>query len=200
MATLTVVRHRTYARRRPPSGPTALYRLFDIDDDLLYVGISKYPWYRWTQHAAEKPWWPEVKGREFDWYITREEATEAEAQAIWLELPRYNIARPVSAEERVWLGAMRREPRLRSVAQSWYRGAEWSDVLGQLTRLVGPGSGLTDRAGGEISLDQCVDAFVEHLERSWPIPAEPYDVFLRSSDTLDVITRVLQARRPSGVP
>jgi hypothetical protein len=43
--------------------PTALYRLYDRDGDLLYVGITRAPGPRMAQLAAVQPWWGEVTPR-----------------------------------------------------------------------------------------------------------------------------------------
>lgn len=37
-----------------------VYRLFSADGTLLYIGSTGNLWYRIGQHAAERPWWPEV--------------------------------------------------------------------------------------------------------------------------------------------
>ena len=73
---------------------TAVYRLFDAEDALLYVGISSQPKERWNQHANEKRWWPDVARKAVTWYERREEAIAREADAIDTELPRYNAVRP----------------------------------------------------------------------------------------------------------
>ncbi|MFE9735444.1 GIY-YIG nuclease family protein [Streptomyces sp. NPDC005863] len=71
-------------------GRTALYRLFDRDGRLLYVGISRNPDVRWGQHSLTKDWWHEVERRETKWLATRTRAEDAERQAIQTEHPRYN--------------------------------------------------------------------------------------------------------------
>jgi hypothetical protein len=73
--------------------PTALYRMYDEVGDLLYVGISYHPRYRFEQHAAEKSWFLEVDHIDTEWYQFRDLAEDAENVAIWEERPRYNIAR-----------------------------------------------------------------------------------------------------------
>ena len=72
--------------------PTALYRLFDGGDTLLYVGITEHVAHRFQQHAALQRWWPEVARKTVQWYNSRPDATEAERIAISEESPRYNIA------------------------------------------------------------------------------------------------------------
>lgn len=73
---------------------TALYRLYDEADVLLYVGITNDPETRWTYHARQKTWWPEVHRRAVEWKATRDEAEAAEAKAIGCENPRWNTIRP----------------------------------------------------------------------------------------------------------
>jgi hypothetical protein len=41
-------------------GHEFLYRLYDADMRLLYVGITWNPFVRWTAHSKEKPWWAQV--------------------------------------------------------------------------------------------------------------------------------------------
>ena len=71
-------------------GRTALYRLYDERDVLLYVGITGNPETRFRQHAADKPWWPEVARKDVEWYGTRRGAEMAEVAAIKLAEPYYN--------------------------------------------------------------------------------------------------------------
>lgn len=81
-------------RTDDPPERTALYRLFDTDDRLLYVGIANNPERRWKQHAYEKAdlWWHEVTDRTVEWFESREKAAAAEIIAIRAENPRYNEA------------------------------------------------------------------------------------------------------------
>lgn len=69
---------------------TALYRLYDDTDALLYVGIAEDPRERWSQHAADKSWWPEVTRRDVEWIANRADAERTEREAIMSEKPRYN--------------------------------------------------------------------------------------------------------------
>lgn len=77
---------------------TALYRLFDTDGSLLYVGITNDPEVRWKAHSYKKPWWPEVVEKAVLWFDDRMAAATAEARAIRLETPRWNIAQPDEAD------------------------------------------------------------------------------------------------------
>ncbi|MGW7053100.1 GIY-YIG nuclease family protein [Streptomyces sp. NPDC054887] len=70
---------------------TALYRLYDSRGDLLYVGIANNPTTRWSYHAGEKTWWPQVARRTVEWFPLRAEAEQAETATIIKERPRYNV-------------------------------------------------------------------------------------------------------------
>src|SRR5258707_2681175 len=73
-----------------PQGRTAVYRLYDRDDVLIYVGISNLPHQRWNWHAEHQSWWPDVVTREIGWHDTRAEAEAAEARCISAARPRHN--------------------------------------------------------------------------------------------------------------
>jgi hypothetical protein len=71
---------------------TALYRLFDSEGRLLYVGIAFDPQARWLGHSSTKSWWNEVERREVEWHDTRSHALAVESNVILNEAPLYNIA------------------------------------------------------------------------------------------------------------
>lgn len=75
------------------NGRTAVYRFFDEEGSLLYVGIAVHPRTRWRAHAAEKQWWPSVARKTVEWCDTREEAADREYEAIAAENPMYNVVR-----------------------------------------------------------------------------------------------------------
>ena len=72
---------------------TAIYRLFDSEGQLLYVGISDRPEVRWTEHALSKNWWHLVAHQSIDWLPTRTVALAAEAEATKNERPLFNAIR-----------------------------------------------------------------------------------------------------------
>jgi hypothetical protein len=83
---------------------TALYRLYDAAETLLYVGISDAPAYRWSQHACEKPWWPDVARKVVEWHDSRDLAMCAESVAIRSENPIHNRTgtKPVATNDAFW--------------------------------------------------------------------------------------------------
>lgn len=70
---------------------TQLYRHFDENNELLYVGISLSTVYRLSQHKVASPWFADIKKVEIETFPSREEALEAEREAIQTEDPKYNI-------------------------------------------------------------------------------------------------------------
>jgi predicted GIY-YIG superfamily endonuclease len=78
-----------------PESPerTALYRYFDASDDLLYIGISNDPDFRWKAHlyGSDRNGWPsKAVRRAVEWFASRPLALAAEA--IRTECPRHNGA------------------------------------------------------------------------------------------------------------
>ena len=74
-----------------------VYRAFDADDDLLYVGMSIETMRRLHSHQLTAAWWPDVATIRVGRFASREAALVAERAAIVAEAPRHNITyRPVA--------------------------------------------------------------------------------------------------------
>ncbi|MFI8206844.1 MULTISPECIES: GIY-YIG nuclease family protein [unclassified Streptomyces] len=94
--------------------PTALYRFFDADGALLYVGITYDTEQRFASHRNSSPWWRDVASESIEWHDTRTLALAAESKAIKAERPRHNVSgspwapgpRELSPEERT-MGELR---------------------------------------------------------------------------------------------
>jgi predicted GIY-YIG superfamily endonuclease len=71
-------------------GRCSLYRLYDADDRLLYVGIGANPKKRWNGHKADKIWWSEVTRKTVTWFDSRAEARAVETEAIRTEKPMFD--------------------------------------------------------------------------------------------------------------
>lgn len=71
--------------------PTTVYRFYDIDSRLLYVGLTSTAQSRWHHHERNKTWWPHVWSIDTAHFPTRESALQAEERAIRAERPIFNI-------------------------------------------------------------------------------------------------------------
>lgn len=72
---------------------TCVYRAYDADERLLYVGISMNLDGRLSKHRSSA-WWPLVEEITIQWFDGREAAKAAEREAILNESPIYNLTRP----------------------------------------------------------------------------------------------------------
>jgi predicted GIY-YIG superfamily endonuclease len=75
---------------------TCLYKAFDKENRLLYVGISLNWKNRLQQHAKDSLWFVDVADIKIEWFDTRDQALSAEADAIKREKPEYNVAHNLS--------------------------------------------------------------------------------------------------------
>lgn len=69
---------------------TALYRLYDAEGRVLYIGISALPKARWERHSLIQTWWHLVARKSVEWYEDRPSALDAEAAATATEKPLYD--------------------------------------------------------------------------------------------------------------
>lgn len=70
---------------------TTLYRLYDANGQLLYVGVTGNPRKRFGDHRRNKDWWGDVSTRSLEWFDTEAQALEMEIRAITTEAPKYNL-------------------------------------------------------------------------------------------------------------
>lgn len=97
---------------RPAPATTDLYRYFDADGRLLYIGISLHAAKRAAEHRAGKDWWNDVATMTIEKFATREAALEAERVAIIAEGPLHNVVhnRDREAGKALVAAAMERVP------------------------------------------------------------------------------------------
>lgn len=69
---------------------TTLYRYFDSEGQLLYVGITGDNTKRQSQHKRNSFWFGLIASATFEHFDTRQEALEAESKAIRTEGPKHN--------------------------------------------------------------------------------------------------------------
>lgn len=73
-----------------PSGHWCLYKLYDKDDRLLYIGITSDIVRRFRQHSQEKEWWWDVADIEVVRFLTRQAARTEEHLLIMMLHPVHN--------------------------------------------------------------------------------------------------------------
>lgn len=84
---------------RETAEETAVYRIFDAENALLYVGMSVAPETRFADHRTCKRWMREDAHRyEIAWYASRAEAEREEKRAIREERPRHNSMHRVRSQ------------------------------------------------------------------------------------------------------
>ena len=71
---------------------TQLYRHFDSENKLLYVGISLSTFARLSQHKDHSEWFKKIARVSIEHFETRQDAMAAEKKAIKNEDPMFNIA------------------------------------------------------------------------------------------------------------
>jgi hypothetical protein len=79
-----------------PERETQLYRHFDGDGKLLYVGISVCAITRLRQHKKSSPWFDQIRLMTIETYASRGAAIAAEREAILNGIPVHN------RNERLW--------------------------------------------------------------------------------------------------
>lgn len=68
-----------------------LYRAYDVEGDLLYVGVARDFHKRLLTHRQDSLWYPRADRWVLEEYDTRAEVLDAEVRAIRSEEPRFNI-------------------------------------------------------------------------------------------------------------
>lgn len=87
-----------------------LYRHFNKNNELLYVGISMSIAARLSNHKSTSHWFNEVTKITIENYETREEVLDAEVKAIQLEKPKFNVQnslleyRKITGDNSIFLG------------------------------------------------------------------------------------------------
>jgi predicted GIY-YIG superfamily endonuclease len=68
-----------------------LYRFYNDESELLYVGLSINPGKRFERHKTEKPWWDDIAHIDLEHFDNLDELRAAERTAIQTERPEHNI-------------------------------------------------------------------------------------------------------------
>lgn len=84
-------------------GITTVYRAYDQQERLLYVGISDGEFIRLSQHAASSPWTRYAVTITLERHPSRAHAERAEREAIASEDPVWNMDGRPLARFRAWM-------------------------------------------------------------------------------------------------
>lgn len=120
---------------------TALYRHFDRDGALLYVGISLNSIQRTMQHRQGARWFEQIARIAIEWLPTREAAEAAERAAIKAERPKFNVvhaagvANPAEATESGWRDAYAVTHTRSGWRDGWYTKELGEHMLGWFRAL-----------------------------------------------------------------
>lgn len=148
---------------------TALYRIYDSDGLLLYIGISKDFGSRWKQEAKEFPWWAEMQRMTVDWISSRAQAEMAEEAAIRAEKPKYNKRHvspgPRAAEREEVLALL--AGRIKPLTLTYKQAAALLDVsMSKLFQMLRAGEIHSLKLGPQmrrVSAREC-SAYVDRIE------------------------------------
>jgi predicted GIY-YIG superfamily endonuclease len=76
-------------------GRVAVYRYYDKDGALLYVGSARDPQKRYNQHRSTAwRWWWDIAKTRVTWHQTREDAENEERRVYAEESPIHNMRIP----------------------------------------------------------------------------------------------------------
>lgn len=142
---MSLVASRPYVETRTPY----VYRLFDADGGLLYIGSSINPRARFDRHKLEQPWWPQVASWTLEACPSLDEARIAERLAIDAEDPRHNKIRylPVLPKNKHRMVRFSDEDWAEFGDLTTEAGSDRSAILNQFIRwyLRRPGAKLPER-------------------------------------------------------
>ena len=121
-----------------------LYRMYDADGVLLYIGISKSAIARLTQHLDAQPWADEIVDTKIERHaVSRFEMEQIERAAIIAEKPKYNVihnrqsAQTPSPAVKGWRCAICRRPAYyiqTDFSEQWQAVCKTHDTLGDRAR------------------------------------------------------------------
>lgn len=95
-------RRSSHSRSVAVERPCALYRHYDVEGTLLYIGITYQQSQRDTHHRMTSAWVMFAERSESQWFRTRADAADAEVAAIQEEVPIFNRGHaPAGRDDRV---------------------------------------------------------------------------------------------------
>ncbi|MCY0955046.1 helix-turn-helix domain-containing protein [Streptomyces sp. H27-S2] len=136
-----------------------MYRLYDAEERLLYVGITMNLQQRLTDHRRQKFWWHLVKQQDVRWYDSRPKAESIEAEALRTEGPLYDGTDRITN----WVHARQSRP----VDPFWRPVAE--ALLSQITNgtcLVGSRLPAARELADRFKISESSAGFALHMLRT----------------------------------
>ena len=140
---------------------TALYRYYDADGRLLYVGISLSVIERTASHAANSDWFWNISTMSVEWFDDRTSAEVAEAAAIRSQKPLHNKAHVCKSPAQVFIDtvgvpnlARRLGVSVSAVNNARYDQSlptSWARIIAQIcidTGITCPSEAFSWRGGG----------------------------------------------------
>ena len=134
-----------------------LYRHFDKDGALLYVGISCNAITRLKQHEHDSGWAAEIARVDIEHFASREEALAAERAAIKNERPKHNVVHNRSGE------CAARQPRVYEFKEG--RTAHQFSSLEEVARFLHSRALAAER--GHLAPEQCAK-LLRWCKDVWP--------------------------------
>jgi DNA-binding XRE family transcriptional regulator/predicted GIY-YIG superfamily endonuclease len=148
------------------SAAYTVYRLYDAERNLLYVGCTKDLAVRLKIHARNSEWWPEVAETESNTYPSAESAAKAETAQIKALKPRHNSASGkryvLAMVERTELGQRLRVLRMRA-GVSQERLARAAHVSYRTVNRIEAGQTKTVRELTIMALADALDVTTDEL-------------------------------------
>jgi hypothetical protein len=141
-----------------------LYRFFDAEGTLLYVGITLRTWDRMRDHRHQSPFFPQVASVTFQrGFATVGALRKAEARAIRKERPLFNVVHKAKPKK------PKSKPGPKPNSVPWYPRDFGPNPCGQMHYC-----GAEDRHGSEFSRCVCRGRDLKNLaywQEKYPAPA-----------------------------
>jgi hypothetical protein len=163
-----------------------LYRFWNSQGALLYVGMTGDPGTRWKHHSKGKAWWSDVDRVTVEHFESERELRDAETLAIVAETPRHNVAQtPLFRAATTSETTIRRSPATEDEDDLAVRYRD-VNVLGA---PVPPGVWGVNRSKYDdgvsavvVVIEPCVDTFFKRVFSHIPISEERAQELLYRKD------------------
>lgn len=161
---------------------TFLYRHFDENGCLLYIGISLNVVGRLSQHREHSGWYRQIRSVSVESFPTRQDAVAAERAAIKMERPKFNVIHNKETEKPTGVGDGTRLEMLRRVfVHPAYKIKDVAEEIGmtkgQVLRLIDDGHlGCVYQGSRRYVTGWQLIAFLEWWDSVGTIPPAKYKI------------------------